>query len=193
MGDTPVRTSKVQPCQGHEMTALSSRYPSPSGPPWCGQVLSIACRRPSTLKIATMCSLTCTTLLEPGGRSSARPQRALIAMAFPSADQVLLDVGAAVRRPRRRAEPVRHLGDGALDRRALLGVGQGLEADGQTRAARRAQASSLLMKRSTSCACSRTFTLGNTPRIVPLLSMTKVVRWIPRNSRPRKLLVPKTP
>src|SRR2546425_48871 len=30
------------------------------------------------LKIATTCSLTCTTLLQPGGRASTRPQRALI-------------------------------------------------------------------------------------------------------------------
>src|SRR5262245_38259341 len=84
-----------------------------------------------------MWSPTCTTLLEPGGSSSARPQRAFVAMTLSSEDQVLFDVGAAVGRAGRQPEPVRHLGDGRLDRGALLRIGQRLETHGQAVLARR--------------------------------------------------------
>src|SRR6266704_2775817 len=131
MGETPVQRSKVQPCHGQETTPFSSRYPSPSGPPWCGQVLSSAWIRPPKLKIATTCSFTFTTLLPPGGISSARPQRAWIGIGSPSANQVLPDVGGPVRAAGGLTDAVRHEGQRPAHPGRLLRIGQRLEPHGE--------------------------------------------------------------
>src|SRR3989338_1683557 len=65
---SPVFTSYSQPCQG-QLTVVPARLPSPSGPPRCLHVLSIAKNVPSELKMATVLPPISTTFPVPGGIS----------------------------------------------------------------------------------------------------------------------------
>src|SRR3989338_9003804 len=65
---SPVVTSYSQPCQG-QLTVVLARLPSPSGPPRCLHVFSIAKNVPSQLKMATVLPPISRTLPVPGGIS----------------------------------------------------------------------------------------------------------------------------
>ena len=76
-GGVPVSGSKSQPCQGqriqHWPSAPASIEPSPKGPPWCGQRLSIAVHCPSKCTRQSDVVRAVTVLTRPSGRSPTLP------------------------------------------------------------------------------------------------------------------------
>src|SRR5438128_2339804 len=67
----PLATSQRQPCHGQTSSRPTS-VPLDNGPPLCGQLLSTACRTPSTLARAYQRSPARTCTMVPGGTSSRR-------------------------------------------------------------------------------------------------------------------------
>src|SRR5690349_20164734 len=67
---TPVRQSYSQACHGHTRLP-STRLPSPSGPPACGQIPSKARNSPAALQIAYVFPSTMTSMTESGGSDAA--------------------------------------------------------------------------------------------------------------------------
>src|SRR5262249_14484378 len=68
-GVLPVRTLSCQACQG-QVTVVPATAPSARGPPWWGQIPSIAEITPSVLKIAYTRPSYSISLAAPGGSSS---------------------------------------------------------------------------------------------------------------------------
>jgi len=66
---TPVFASQAQPCQG-QTTLPPSIIPCPSGPPRCGQTLSMALNVPLTLAMQMVLAAQGNSLASSGGGSS---------------------------------------------------------------------------------------------------------------------------
>src|SRR5262249_3081110 len=66
---SPVRTLNCHPCHG-QVTISPASWPSPIGPPACGQVLSTAKNEPATLNNAIQTPFTSTVFPVPGLMSS---------------------------------------------------------------------------------------------------------------------------